>query len=449
MIFLFFGSVSCFAQKQNSFVIEDVTLIDGTGKAPEPHMRVMVENGKITSVAGTDGRKLPKGVTIINGSGKFLIPGLWDMHVHLVDVDEVAIPVFPAYGITSVRDMGGDVDKLKRWRSMIASRDLIGPRIKLCGPMLEGKWDPQWAGGRTDHWSVMTVESARSTVDKLADAGVDCIKMRGFASPETYLALADEAKKRGIPLVGHSPGNIDPIAASNAGQRTFEHGFYPWPWATVAPEKKLEIEDTFRKNSSMIVPTFIAWEAFRFNADTLTTVANDIEGKSDPRLRLVSPALRKNWRIGIEDMKKMNTGSPGWNKALDAHYEQIKEMHDRGVGIMAGTDTGTMLTYPGAALHQEIKLLVNKAHFTPMDALLTATIMPAKYAGMENDLGTIAEGKLADMVLLDANPIADISNIDKIDGVMLNGRWLDRAALDQILRTTETRIAEQNKGMAK
>ena len=443
------ATVGCFGQKEKSYVINDVTLIDGTGKPAQPHMRVTVEDGRITAVTPVSDRRRVKGATLVDGSGKFLIPGLWDMHVHLVDVDEVAIPVFPAYGITSVRDMGGDIDKLKRWRSMIASGDLVGPRIKLCGPMLEGKWDPQSAGGRTDHWAVPTVDAARATVEKLADAGVDCIKMRTFASHETYFALVEEAKKRGIPLVGHSPGDIDPIAASNAGQRTFEHGFYPWPWASLAPEKKLEIENTFRKNGSMVVPTLIAWDAFRFNTDTLTTILNDTEGKSDPRLLLVSPALRKNWRSGLADMTNWNTGSPGWNKTLDTHYQEIKEMHDNGVGIMAGTDTGAVLVYPGAALHQELKLLVRKAGFAPMDAILSATIMPAKYAGMENELGTIAEGKLADMVLLDADPIEDIGNIDKIGGVMLNGRWLDRAALDQILRTTQNRIAEQNKGMAK
>jgi len=102
--------------------------------------------GRITAVTSARGQKRDTGSMLIDGSGKFLIPGLWDMHVHLVDVDEAAIPVFPAYGITSVRDMGGDIDKLKRWRSMIGSGDLIGPRIKLCGPMLEGKWDPTWAG---------------------------------------------------------------------------------------------------------------------------------------------------------------------------------------------------------------------------------------------------------------------------------------------------------------
>lgn len=388
--------------------------------------------------------KVPKDAVKIDGSGKYLIPGLWDAHVHLTNIGEETIPILPVYGITSVRDMGGDIPMLKQWRTQIESGKLIGPRIKLCGPMLEGTKDalPE---GRTDHWLVANPEQARETVAKLANEGVDCIKIRSYANPETYFAIATAAKAHNLPLVGHASWGVDPIQSSNAGQRSYEHGWYPDSWKDLTPEKKKEFSDTFRKNSSLIVPTLITWETRRFTFEVVNTIVNDYEGKSDPRLKLVSSVLRKSWLFDLKDIKAMNTGSPGWIKALDSEFEQIAEMNERGVGVMAGTDTGALMVYPGAALHQELKLLVNKCRFSPMAALRTATITPAKLFNMENRLGTIEKGKIADLVLLSANPLQNISNIQKIDGVMLNGKWMDRSALDKITSEVEKRIANTQK----
>ena len=251
------------------YVINNVTVIDGTGKPAQAHMTVILSEGRIESIEPiAQNARVPKGAILIDGKGKFLIPGLWDTHLHLVDIGEVAIPVLPACGITSVRDMGGDVPKLKAWRSQIERGMLIGPRIKFCGPMLEGAWNPTSAGGRTDHWVVANPDQARKIVNELADEGVDCIKMRSYASAETYFALAAAARERRLPLVGHAPWGVEPILSSDAGQVSYEHGYYPWPWKDLAPEKKADIENTFRKNGSIIVPTLIGWETFRFPVET-------------------------------------------------------------------------------------------------------------------------------------------------------------------------------------
>ena len=422
------------------FVFDDVTLIDGTGKPAQPHMRITVDGNRILGLARASATPLPPGAVRIDGSGKFLIPGLWDMHVHLVDIDEPAIPILPYYGITSVRDMGGNLPKIKAWRARIDKGELVGPRIKACGPMLEAKWQEGF-GSRTDHVVVANPAEARATVNRLADEGADCIKMRTYASPETYFTLAATARERHLPFVGHAPWGVEPIEASNAGQASFEHAYYPWPWADLPAEKRLAIEDTFRKNSSLVSPTLIAWETFRFTEETIGAVVGDVAAKSDPRLKFVSAALRRNWVSGLKEMHDQGPGTPGWNKAIDQVYDQVAEMHEHGVGILAGSDTGVAMVYPGSALHQELTLLVSRCRFTPMDALLTATIVPAKQFHMEDRLGTVQPGKLADLVLLNADPLADIGNIDKIAGVMLDGRWLDRTALDELAAGVARKIA--------
>lgn len=418
--------------------IKNVNVITMNKEPVLVNQTVLIKNGIVAEIgANVD---IPKDALKINGSGKYLIPGLWDTHVHLGDIGEEAIPALTTYGITSVRDMGGDIAKLKNWRSQIESGKLIGPRIKFCGPMLEGKTDALPAG-RTDHWLVANPEQARETVNKLAGEGVDCIKIRTFANPETYFALAASAKEHSLLLVGHAPWGIDPIQSSNAGQSSYEHGWYPDSWKDLAPEKKAEIENTFRKNGSLIVPTLIAWETRRFPFETVNAVVNDYAAKSDPRLKLVSLSLRKNWLSDLLDLKKMGIGSPEWGKALDSEFEQIAEMHSHGVEVMAGTDTGATMVYLGAALHQELKLLVNKCRFTSIEALLTATVIPSKFFKMEDKLGTIEKGKIADLVLLSADPLQDISNIQKIDGVISNGKWMNRMELDKITSEVEKKIA--------
>jgi imidazolonepropionase-like amidohydrolase len=310
--------------------------------------------------------------------------------------------------------------------------------------MLEGTWDAA-AGGRTDHWAVATPGDAEAVVGKLAAAGVDCVKIRTIAHEATYLAVAAAARRHHLPLVGHAPWGVDPIEASNAGQRSFEHGFYPWPWSSLTKDQQRAVATTFRLNSSLVTPTLIAWQPFLLPSRTIQAVIDDTRGTTDPRENTVSAALRRNWRSGFDDIKKARTDTPGshdaWVKALDGAAAEIRDLHDHGVGVMVGTDTGATLVYPGAAVHQEMKLLVRKVGLRPIDAILGATIIPAKHFGLEGSLGTIEVGKLADLVLLSADPLADIEHIHDIELVILDGRVLDHHRLESLIADAARQIA--------
>src|SRR5579864_9262751 len=218
---------ACLAQSTTSsvLIIHDVTVIDATGAPAKPHQTVIVRGGKIDAIDNSGmgfGGKLPG--THVDGTGKFLIPGLWDMHVHMVFGDwfprgkEVALPLFIANGITGVRDMGGELEVLQKWRKEIAAGTLIGPRIVMSGPMLDGP-KPRFPSSI----AIKTPEDGRRAVDDLKRRGADFIKLQSLIPRDAVFAIADEAKKQGIPFVGHVPDAVRASEASNAGQKSFEH----------------------------------------------------------------------------------------------------------------------------------------------------------------------------------------------------------------------------------
>ncbi|HEV7557233.1 MAG TPA: hypothetical protein VGO00_17320, partial [Kofleriaceae bacterium] len=246
--------------RPSSLAITDVTVIDAK-RGAQHGITVIVRGDTIVAVGPSAATPVPPGARVIDGRGKFLTPGLWDAHVHMVDIDEPAFGALVAHGVTSVRDMGGDLDKLRAWRDRIAAGQLVGPRIRFCGPMLEGTPDAL-PHGRSDHWLVADPAAATATIDRIAAAGADCIKIRSVANERTFLALAAAARRHHLLLVGHPPGGVDAIVASNAGQASFEHGFYPWPWDSLSADAKKLVATTFRTNGSVVTPTLVAWQPF-------------------------------------------------------------------------------------------------------------------------------------------------------------------------------------------
>jgi len=391
------------AQQSNTLAVTHVTVIDCTGAPPNPNSTVVIASGHISAVGPSDRVSIPAGAHVVDGNGKFLIPGLWDMHVHLTDATEDAFPLLIMNGVTGVRDMGGDLAQLDRWRSEIDSGLRVGPHIIRAGPFVDGPKE-----GVTNRLTVRTPEEARRAVRDLKAKGVDFIKVHNALPPEAFFALMDEAHKERIPVAVHLPKNVSSAEASDAGVASLEHVETLTEnalWRKGATAKTIEqgvdeilgpvgqdLFQRFVKNGTWYVPTLVAYER------GFVLWSNDKES--------VKPRL---------DIHEKN-------------IEIIRMMHKAGVEIMAGSDFSDWALVPGVDLHNELALLVETG-FTPMEALQAATLNPAKFLGKTDTYGTIQVGRAADLVLLDMNPLEDISHTRKIHAVILGGKFYPLASI--------------------
>jgi imidazolonepropionase-like amidohydrolase len=435
-------------------IINNVTIVDVAYGSLHQHRTIIVRDGKIAEVkdAGEGADRKLTGVHI-DGLGKFLIPGLWDMHVHMVFGDwfprgkEVTLPLFIANGITGVRDMGGELDVLQQWRKEISAGTLIGPRIVMSGPMLDGP-QPRFPSSI----AIKTPEDGRHAVDDLKSRGADFIKLQSLIPRAAVFAIADEAKKQGIPFVGHVPDSVRASEMSNAGQKSFEHligifegaspledEFLKGPkgpgkfLATYDPARATKLFELLAKSQTWQCPTLV-WERGG-------NLIDEADFGHDTRARYV-PVYWKDvtWkRFTDQIVHEFNTDDLFTRKKFVAkELEVVNTMHHAGIPFLAGTDTPPgVYIFPGFSLHEELQRFV-AAGFSPLEALQTATINPAKFLGMEDRLGTVERGKLADMVLLDANPLDNIRNTQKIAGVVANGHYFSRKDLDEMLAGVET-----------
>jgi Amidohydrolase family len=323
-----------------------------------------------------------------------LIPGLWDMHVHLTRVGENALPLFIAQGVTSVRDMGGDFAVVKLLRDRIAAGTLLGPRVKAAGPILEsarfirGMRDTTVASKRI---GVGSATEAAQAVASIARLDPDFIKIRTNASRESYLAIAAEAKRVGLPLVGHAPRGLSLIEVSDAGQRSIEHGLGSVENYSEAMWK--ETAERFIRNGTHVVPTLIAGHTYREMPDQeVMVLIEDTTGARDERRKYISPALADSWRRQME-AKKLETPTDG--EANRAKNRQgIRLLFHAGVKFMMGTDMGAPLVYPGWSPHEELELLVQRVGMTPMEALQSATRTPAEFFGWRTRSAPSRRGRL-------------------------------------------------------
>jgi imidazolonepropionase-like amidohydrolase len=427
-----------------TLTISHVTLIDGTGAPARPNRTVVVTAGRIVAVGADDSVKAPSGSSLVNGRGKWLIPGLWDSHVHLGMAGACALPVLVANGVTSVRDMGGNWDSVLAWRREIEAGTRLGPSVRLAGPILESaKWrEDVIALTRQDHDTVgerdiaarigvAGPEGAEAAVDSAVRLGADFIKVRTVASPETFRAIVAAAHRRGLVVAAHAPeSDLTQVAVPGLG--SIEHTETVAFALRAAPGKSAaDVGAAFAKAGVRYTPTLITAYNWRMLPDSAALVLiADSTGVRDPRNRYIPPPMRADWRMQIESKK--HEEPEDWAALVAKDFENLKVIHGAGVPLLAGTDLGVPLSYPGFSLHDELALLVDRGGLTPMEALESATRNAAEFfgEGVGREVGTVEVGKRADLVLLDADPLADIRNTRRIGGVVLRGRWLSREVLD-------------------
>jgi hypothetical protein len=440
-------------------VLTHIAVIDTTGGPTKLDMTIVITGDRITELGPAKRVTVPRGAHVVDATGKFLIPGLWDMHVHWYGFDKAYLQLFTANGVTGIRVMWGAPVHFN-WRREIEAGKLLGPRMVIASTILDGP-KPVWPGSI----AVANEAEARQAVIKVKEQGFDFVKVYSLLPREAYFAIADESKKQGLVFVGHVPFSVSAGEASDAGQKSIEHltgiltacsireeelrkkvedaYFHPaegqrlpsparirplnrMMLETFSPEKAALLFARFKRNRTWQCPTFTVLRSGAF--------INDPVFRNDPRLKYLPTQLTTAWDPSTDFRFKQRTAEDFDLSRLvyKKHIELVGMMHRAGVEFLAGTDTPNPYCFPGFSLHDELALLV-EAGLSPMEALQAATINPARFLGMEPVVGTIETGKLADLLLLDANPLQNITNTKRINAVVINGRLLDRTALNKLL----------------
>ncbi|HEU5053897.1 MAG TPA: amidohydrolase family protein [Hanamia sp.] len=455
LLLSFVGNDLLFSQTNKSIAFTHVTVIDVKTGNLQPDMTVVVNGNRIIVVEKTTKVPIPENAQIINAPGKFLIPGLWDMHVHSLyeGRPELFFPMFIANGVTGVREMGSSMpfEKINAIRKQIENGELLGPRFgAVTGKILDDTaWGPEIE-------AVTTPDEARKAVRAHKSGGADFIKVYDGLSRPVYFAIVDEAKKLNLPFEGHLPRSICAKEASDAGQKSMEHLIGIMEACSSKEDEIRQVKNSaaigeqilnsfddtkaanlfrlFAANQTYQCPTLTFTRTF-FDADFDKGLADD------PRLVYIPSENREKWKKEISQMPD----SIPWGKAFFLKLMAIvNEMNQLHVPLLAGTDAGlgNPYTFAGFSLHAELASLV-QAGLTPLEALQTATINPARFLNKENELGTIEKGKVADLVLLDANPLEDIHNTTQINAVVANGSYFSRADLDSLLEEAKIKAAQR------
>jgi imidazolonepropionase-like amidohydrolase len=443
-------------------VIAHATVINPSTSSVQANRTVVITGDHIISVSDAAKFQSPKNARVIDAAGQYLIPGLWDMHVHSAFGDwfpggrDIILPLFIANGVTGVRDMGGDAPVLFEWRKQITDGKIVGPRMVISGPMLDG-YLPNGKLRFPSSVAITTPGSAVAAVDSLKTQGVDFIKVQSVISHDAYLAAAAEAHNQGLPIVGHVPDKVRIKEVVEAGQKSIEHLMGIFEGCSTEEDKFIKGEGSLKlllttqneqrcnsltkllaQNQIWQVPT-LAWQRGG-------TFLDQRDLKHQPLDKYVPAYWRDvTWRRFTDEMMPDLLRDP---LAMRQEYftrnlQMVGALHHAGVPFMAGTDTAPgVYIMPGFSLHDELANFV-EAGFTPMESLQTATSNPAKFLEMEANFGSVEPGKVADLVLLRANPLEDIRNTQKINVVIAQGRLFDRAALDQILTKVEAAARRQ------
>ncbi len=428
------------------------TVIDVRSGQTTPESTIVIKSHRIVSV--TTHGAAPKVGKVVDAGGRFVIPGLWDMHTHVFfdrtagDGKDLILPMFVAFGVTGIRDMGSALDPVLEARGAVASHQLLGPRMVVSGPMLDGPSSSYKAA-----LPITTPASGRAAVNTLHDRGVDFIKVQSGVPREAYFAIADQAKKDGIEFEGHVPDSIRASEAVTAGQRTFEHligifeasspdqdayllGSYGDTQGTKTVGKLLASYDPAREQRMIqLLAVKQVWQCPTLFWERGQWLVDAIDYRKDPDLAYAPrswvehgwPAMQKSIAASLDtDPLAVR------ERFVEHELGIVHRLQVAGVPFLAGTDTPAGVDLlPGISLHRELERLV-AAGFTPLQALQTATLNPALFLHRTAELGTAEPHKLADLLLLDRNPLLDIRNTRSIAAVVLDGEYFSPQQIEAL-----------------
>jgi imidazolonepropionase-like amidohydrolase len=438
------GTARRAADPASEVAITNVSIVDVETGRIDSGRTVLVRGTRIVSI-GPAGARTPPAGQVVPADGAYLIPGLWDMHTHSATAAVRELPLHLSFGVTGIRNMHTTVDTALQLvaaiRQSLTAGTLTGPRFVANGAIVDGPRPAQQGSVR-----IGRPEDARRIVDSLAAGGAEFVKVYNLLPRETYFAVVDAAKANRVPLVGHVPFTVRAEEAAAAGQRSIEH-FDGLDFSCSARGEALRSAFLARPSreawhattdslsatwsASSCAPAIAALARYRtWQVPTLVVAWGDAASDSvladTATTRLASPRALEAWR-GMA-----GEASEGYRRLARVRFDNavatLRLVHAAGIPILAGTDVGNPFVVPGRSLHRELELLV-EAGLSPLEALQAATLNPARFLEATDSLGTIAVGKLGDFVLLDGNPLTDIRQTQRIRGVMINGRYFDRASL--------------------
>ena len=421
-------------------VIHDVTVVAATGAQPLDHATVIIGDGRITTIGPVATTPVPRNATVVDGRGMYLVPGLIEMHAHLSKTRASALMLFLASGVTTVRDMGGEHAELLRWRGEIRRGTRSGPRLLIAGPYLESarniarmRADPPEARIEPFERTRLGVASpadAHRIVDSLARLELDFLKIRTVQDQATFRALNEAAAGNGLKLVGHATG-LPVELILDAGHDGIEHFIYP-VLDSLSRDQRMTLWRRMRQQGVAMVPTLVTMVNATFpTAASLRAIVEDSLGLLEPRRRYLSRFLVLDWREQVlEHDDRTRALLMGIYPSI---VRNLREMHEAGVAVLAGSDAAVLNVYPGSSLHEELALFVRDLGMTPIEALERSTAKSAEFLGIADSVGTVEVGKVADLLLLRDDPTANVANLRSIEMMVVRGRLLRTPDIEQLL----------------
>lgn len=456
-LLLSFLIVQCSSPEKVDLIIKNATVIDVESGSTQENKLIAISNGKIIAVENNSRLSSYYAPEVINAEGKYVMPGLWDNHVHfrggeeLIQQNKEFLPLFLAFGVTSVRDAGGDITPaVQEWQREISTSKLDGPTIFTSGPKLDGS-RPAWDGSI----SVTSNESTIQALDSLESINADYVKVYdGNLSKESFYDIIKESEKRGLSTTGHMPLSADLIEAVELGLDGTEHLYYVLkaisPIADSLTEAGLgygmitplvdsqddalakEVYSQLANSGFYVTPTLHVGKTL---AELLI-----VDHSQDLMLKYISQEMQDTYQRRFNSARRGGESYTATRaKWADQFQSMVKPMYDAGINVLAGSDCGPFnsFTYPGESIHEELRLFVEHAGLTPGEALITSIINGPKFFGLENSYGSIEKGKFADLIILDGNPLEDINHTRAISSVITKGKSYSKLDLGILLSQLE------------